>query len=95
MEISDLKASYEHRIRWGNEDTKNSLSAYIFWNMDQNGLLESANVFNAQTGGNISYPVNINDKLVGIVSSKYALNQRIGRWGFILQGEGRYDNELL
>lgn len=87
----DLKASYEHRIRWEIEDTKNSLSAYIFWNMDQNRIVRT-HVFNAQTGGSISYPVNINGNWLVVANTRWI--KRIGKVGLYLQGEGRYDNQV-
>lgn len=86
---SDLKASYKHVLRLEIEDAKNNLFSDISWNIDQNSITHKKK-YNAQTGGIVSYPVNINGNWWMRANMRWI--KCIGKIEAYLQGEGGYSN---
>lgn len=87
----DLKTSCGHSMRWDIEDTKYGLSADVFGNIDQNKIVRTYD-FNLQTGGSVSYPVNINGNWK--IGTNMSWRKGIGKISLYLKGEAGYGNEV-
>ena len=87
----NLKASYQHYLNFSFSNYAKGISAYIVCNQEFNGVTP-ATLYNPNTGGQETYPVNINGNWSVMGSSNY--EKRLGSFKLAARTGGNYNHNV-
>ena len=87
----DLKQMYTHNVRLSYQYPSKGISANVGWAGEQNSVTQVV-LYDVQTGGRETYPVNINGNWNTYGSANWW--KRLGKFSLNLNSMGRYSNRV-
>lgn len=87
----NLKATYQHYLNLSFSNYTKGISAYVTCSQELNGITQ-ATLYNPQTGGQETYPVNINGNWNVMGNSNY--ERRIGNFKLAGRAGGNYSHNV-